>query len=204
MGTGPSLTPEIIAAAIQARKENKIRLFGCNAAIFAAPLDVHLACNIGWWVHYAQQVKDLPCSFWTPRREIADLHSWVNFIEERWESGISIDPSWICAHHGSGPQIVNLAYHFGCRRMLLVGWDMRFAAKVSNTEYQAPRHFFAGGEYPAEIQHWPRTGPNGELTGLIKEMETIRPEDYGLEIINCSPGSAMTCFPMGKLEDFII
>jgi len=79
---------------------------------------------------------------------------------------------------------------------------MRYAGKINDRNYQQPRHFFEGGEYPSELQHWPRTGPDGELTGLIKEMETIKPEHYRVEIINCSPGSAMTCFPMGNIEDF--
>jgi hypothetical protein len=47
------------------------------------------------------------------------------------------------------------------------------------------------------------TGPNGELSGLIKEMETIHPADYGIRIINCTPGSAMTHFEMMDLTDAI-
>jgi hypothetical protein len=54
------------------------------------------------------------------------------------------------------------------------------------------------------MRHFTRNlGPNGELIGLIKEMETIHPSDYGIEIINCTPGSALTHFPMGELRDYV-
>jgi hypothetical protein len=86
--------------------------------------------------------------------------------------------------------MVNLALHYGAKVMLLVGWDMRYSER---------RHYF--GEYPEPLRHFPKTGPSGELTGLIREMETIKPEDYGIEIINCTPDSAMTCFPSLSLSD---
>lgn len=77
--------------------------------------------------------------------------------------------------------------------MLLVGWDMR---------HQGKRHYF--GEYPGPMHHVTKNlGPNGELIGLIKEMETIKPADYDIEIINCTPGSALTHFPQGRLDDYM-
>ena len=54
------------------------------------------------------------------------------------------------------------------------------------TTFTGKRHYF--GEDALTEKHWPRTGPNGECEGLIREMETIQPEDYGIEIINCTPG----------------
>ena len=70
--------------------------------------------------------------------------------------------------------------------------------------HKGKRHFFGDGEYPEPLRHFTRNlGPDGELIGLIKEMETIKPSEYGIEIINCSPGSAMTCFKMGILEDYV-
>lgn len=193
IGTGPSLTDS------QLEQVSHLRKFGVNNA-FRLGLDVHLACNWQWWDRYWPEISDYDCYKWTPRLASAENYG-LNYIEERWEDGLSTDPSYICAHHGSGPQIVNLALHYGIKKMILIGWDMRYPGKVNNRQYTGKRHYF--GEYEKELQHWPRTGPNGELAGLIKEMETIYPEDYGIEIINCTPGSAMTCFPMGELSDHI-
>ena len=169
-------------------------LFGCNNSIFDFDLDVHHACNYQWHDFYAKKIMDYPCDKWTTRPEVPNKFPWIRYIEERWEPGLSTDKAYICAHHGTGPQLVNLALRYGCTRMLLVGWDMRHKGK---------RHYFGDGEYPEPLQHFTcNLGPDGELIGLIKEMETIKPEDYGIEIVNCTPNSAMKCFPFGELKDY--
>lgn len=193
VGTGPSLTIAQLHLAAHLPK------FGANLA-YRLGVDVALGCNWQFWEHYKDDAaKYVNVAKWTTRPELRGKYPWLHYIEERWEPGLSVDKSWICAHHGSGPQTVNLALHYGCEVMLLVGWDMRYSGKVSDREYLGERHYF--GEYPEPLQHWPRTGPNGEMTGLIAEMESIVPSDYGIEIINCTPGSAMRCFPMMPLEE---
>lgn len=194
-GTGPSLTPEII------EQTSHLRRFGANLT-YRLGVDVVLGCNSQFWDHYYDDSLQYDCQRWTTR-PIAKQGVWpeVSYIEERWEDGLSTDLAYICAHHGSGPQVVNLAMHYGCKVMLLVGWDMRYPGKVSDREYTGNRHYF--GEYPKELQHWPRTGPNGELSGLIREMETINPSDYSIEIYNCTPGSAMKCFPFRSLSGYL-
>lgn len=184
IGTGPSLTDDQLDLVKPYRK------FGVNNAIFKTDLDVHLACNPEWWDHYHDQIKS-EAALWTWDKPTADKYG-LNHISGRWGPGLSTDPDYIHYHHGSGPQMVNLAYHYGVKTFILIGWDMRYSQK---------RHYF--GEYPKELQHWPRTGPNGELTGLIKEMETIKPEGYDIQIYNCSPGSALTCYPSRSLSELL-
>lgn len=158
-----------------------------------ADLDVHIACNPEWWDMYYSDIRHYRCSKWTWDETTAKRYG-INHIKGKWADGLSTDPWCIHYHHGSGPQMVNLALHYGVKTMVLLGWDMRYPPRGN-------RHYF--GEYPKELQHWPKTGPNGEFTGLIKEMETIKPTDYGIEIINCTPESALTCFPMMTLADFL-
>lgn len=190
-GTGPSLDSDTIKL-INSQK-GKIGIFGCNNTIFSLNLDVHHACNYQWHDYYAERIKYIACDKWTTRPEVADRYPWILYIAERWIPGLSTDPSFIAAHHGSGPQLLNLALKYGYNRMLLSGWDMR---------HRGERHYF--GEYPEPLLHYTKNlGPNGELIGLIKEMETIHPSDYGIEIINCTPGSALTHFPMGELRDYV-
>jgi hypothetical protein len=197
LGTGPSLTRE----QIELVERRRLRTFGCNNSIFATALDVHLACNWQWWRHYYPQVVGLPGDKWTTRPELIGVYPGVDYIMEKWEPGLSTDPSYICAHHGSGPQILNMALHYGAKKIILLGWDMRFPGKVSDREYKGRRHYFgSNGEYPASMQHWPRTGPEGELTGLIDEMRTIEPAAYGIDIVNCTPNTALDCFRRGQLD----
>ena len=195
-GTGPSITPEIIKTV----NHSGHRVFGANRAYEIFNCDVIHGCNYQFWHHYWPQIKGQSFDKWTTRPELEGVYPSLEYIEERWEDGLSSDPSWISAHHGTGPQLVNIAYLYGCTRLLLVGWDMRYLGKTGPRQYTRRRYL---GEDPLTINHWPQTGPNGEQTGLIKEMETIRPADYGIEIINCTPDSAMHCFPMGELSEEI-
>lgn len=184
VGCGPSLTLD------QLDKVSHLKRYGANRS-FEFGVDVVLGCNFEFWDHYWPEIKDLPCDKWTTHPTLKDSRpDGLNWIEGRWEDGISTNPDYIAYHHGSGPQILNLAYHYGVRRFILIGWDMCYREK---------RHYF--GEDALTEKHHPRTGPNGELAGLIKEMETINPEIYGIEIINCTPDSAMTCFPMMPLDE---
>lgn len=191
IGTGPSLTQD------QIDKVSHLKRFGVNRA-FEFDVDVLVGCNYQFWEHYWPEVKDLRCHKWTTRPQLEGKYPGLNYIREEWIDGLSRDKRYIAAHHGSGPQAVNMAYHYGCEIIILIGWDMRFPGKVDRHNYKDPRHYF--GEDDLTEVHWPMTGPQGELTGLIKEMETIRPEDYGIEIYNCTPDSAMTCFPMVDLD----
>jgi hypothetical protein len=195
-GTGPSITPDTISAV----NHSQLPVFCANRAHEIFRCDVLHGCNSQFWDYYWPQIKDKPCDKWTTRPELKGKYPGLNYIEERWEPGLSRDPSWISAHHGTGPQLVNIAYLYGCTRLLLVGWDMRYHGKQSRTEYTRRRYL---GEDPLTRNHWPMTGDQGEFSGLIKEMETIKPAEYGIEIINCTPGSAMDCFPFGDLNEAI-
>lgn len=193
IGTGPSLTHW------QIKQVKDFKTFGINRA-YEFDVDVMLACNYQFWDYYWDDLKKYKCHKWTPRKESAEKYD-INYIEEIWRPGLSTDNKFIHAHHGSGPQILNLALHYGVKRMGLIGWDMKYAGKVNDKVYDGNRHYF--GEYPKPLQHWPRTDPNGDLGGLIKEVETIKPSDYGIEIINCSPNSALKCFPYQSLSEFL-
>ena len=197
--TGPSITPDVVRLAHKAKKEGKARLFGMNRAFSVFDLDLLHGCNTAFWEHYWPEVKDLPCDKWTTRPELEGKLPGLNYIEERWEDCLSTDSSYITAHHGSSAQTMGLALHYGITRMLLVGFDMRFGGKINDRSYTEPRHFF--GEDDLTKKHWPRTDPNGDLGGLLREFETINPERLGVDIINCTPNSAMKCFPMMEVED---
>lgn len=193
IGTGPSLSVEQIDSAKKAQKAGKAKLFGANRA-FEFDLDVLAATNKEFWDYYWPQLKDLRCDKWTPYKPSADKYN-INYIRERNAPGLSTNLTYIHHHHGSGPIILNIALHYGIKTMLLIGWDMRFPQSGN-------RHYF--GEYPKPMQHHTKNiGPNGEILGLIREMETINPDDYGIKITNCTPGSALTHFPMGDLNDYL-
>ena len=205
-GTGSSINEHQIQTINQARAKEKIKVFSSNRAWEIFDTDLLHGCNTEYWDLWWNKVtdkgevlKDQPFLKYTTRPELEGKYPGLEYIKEVWIDGLSKDPNHIAAHHGTGPQTVNLAYLFGAKTILLIGWDMKFPGKIDNRRYTEKRRYL--GEDEITQHHWPKTELDGSLGGLIREMETIHPEDYGIEIINCTPDSAMTCFPMMDLDD---
>lgn len=201
IGTGPSLTP----SAIELVNRSDLPRFGCNNVYQSVPnLVAFLACNPEWWDHYGFDVCKYSFQKWTWDKTTS--RKWgANYIEGQWGDGLSTDPNIIHYGHSSGYQLINLAYHYGVREFVLIGYDLRFPKGYDGEKHVAggDRHFF--GEYPKELQHWTRynMGENGELNGLLECYKTIDPDQYGIRIINCSPNSALDFFEMGELVDHV-
>lgn len=75
---------------------------------------------------------------------------------------------------------MNLALQFGASKITLLGFDMQPDGNR--------RHFF--GDHPPGLNN----GPNyGHFIGAFETAARLLPAD--IEIINATPGSALTCFP---------
>lgn len=102
---------------------------------------------------------------------------------------MSLNPLRIHTGANSGFQAVNLSIHLaGPGRRILTGFDMSLAGGV----------------------HWhgPHVGglknPSQEtIDGWIAKFKAAVPDlnRAGVEVINCTPGSALDCFPMMNLEE---
>ena len=159
-------------------------------------------CNVGFWATYwSDALKDHPSQKWTTNKEAADKFG-LNLIAERDRWGLSNDPARIHHGHGSGYSLVNLAYLMGASRIVLLGYDLRYANDYSGDDKRAgstPRHYF--GEYPSALLHWPKVSvQNGVHVGLLKYYESVAKQN-AVEIINCTgPNSALTCFERMSID----
>jgi hypothetical protein len=114
--------------------------------------------------------------------------------EDKPSLGISTDPHFIRWGRNSGFQLNNVLAHMIGRggRLLLGGYDFK----------PGP-----GGK----LHHHPdHTGPlknpdANSMAAWAKLFDVTVPQfkHLGIEVINCSPGSALTCFPMARLEDVL-
>lgn len=211
VGTGPSVTEEQLNLVKKARKEDKCRIITMNNSYQAIDPDIHFACNYQWWDHYFQKdpkLKELrnTVDMWTWNKDTAKKYK-INHVPGKWEDGLSTDPNWIHYGHGSGYESLGVAYNYKFHTILLLGYDMKFPKGYNGKKKQAggKRHYF--GEYPKTLQHWsvsPKSvDKNGVLIGLIRMYETIDCSKLGVNIVNCSPGSALECFPKKKLEEIL-
>lgn len=211
VATGPSLTDEQLNLVKEQHDKGNIRVMTLNNVYERVPYtDVHLSCDAPWWRWYYPRREDLralacPKFTWWP--DLAEKFN-LDYIFATEKPGLSRDPKIVHINHGSSPMCINLAMHYGFKRLLLLGHDMKFAPDYNPQKKDpgsTPRHYF--GEYPGPLQHWPsvkvgRFEP-GVIDGLIEAYDAMIPDlkDAGMEVINVTPGSALTSFPMSTLED---
>jgi hypothetical protein len=114
----------------------------------------------------------------------------LNVIDGERVSKFSNDPSKIYlgdpGSGNSGLQACNLSVLFGATKILLCGFDMK--------EVDGKKHFF--GDHPKNLN--PRQNFNGWVKAFENAAKTL---PKGIEIINTTRGSALTCFPFVELEE---
>lgn len=163
-------------------------------------LQVLYACNEGWWAHYwSDALAAHPCEKWTTNAAAAKRYG-VNWIAERDGRGLSDGPH-IHHGHGSGYSLLNLVYLMGARRVVLLGYDMKYAPDYDGRRRDVgskPRHYF--GEYPESLLHWPKAEVrDGVHVGLVRRYREVAEQGL-VEILNATPGSALDCFPTVSID----
>lgn len=187
---GPSLTLEAAGAC----RHVKVMAV-CDAWRMVPWADALYASDAVWWQHPDAGARGFAGEKWSshgtdprsPNDKVAIARQFgVNLVEGRNGKGFSIDPS--CIHYGSnsGFQAVNLAILFGARRIALVGFDMRTV--------NGRRHFF--GDHPRGLRN---TTGYEHFIAAFERAATMLPA--GVEIVNATPGSALTCFPRIDIDD---
>jgi hypothetical protein len=159
--------------------------------------DVVYACDGRYWDKYHGPIKAKHpnAALWTQDMLPGDMSAALRYGLLRLHNmdkgaaylpGLCRVPGGVHGGGNGGYQAVNLAYHLGAKKILLVGYDMGNAA-------DGKAHFF--GEYEGRLAM-----PHRNFGLFIRNFETIKPEEYGIEIINCTPGSRLKCFPFSTLE----
>lgn len=188
-GSGPSLDWADLAHAVWAKEGLKI--MAVNSSCFVADwIDVCYACDFLWWKTNIQKVKkepfarNNPTALWTQDRAAAERFG-INWVRGTHREGLGT--STLNTGGNSGYGAVNLAYLFGARRILLLGFDMK--------------------EGPNGEKHWHEDHPRplvqkqlfGEWIHKFKKLaEDLKVN--GCEVINCTPGSALPWFPMSTIN----
>ena len=196
-GTGPSFN----LSQVETARQKGFALAGVNLLYqFVPDLRVLFATNESFWDYYPE-ARECSAEKWTNSKDAAKKYG-LNYIDSRNEKGLSDDPTIIHHGHSSGYCLINVLYLLGFTRIILLGYDMKFAPDYRGQDKKigsSPRHFF--GEYKPQCQHWPyfsvKNGVHVELTSLYRTIA----EQNRVEIINCTPDSALDCFPMMDIAD---
>jgi len=181
IGSGPSLTPADVGAV-----HGRARVIAVNDAYRLAPwADVLYAADAQWWTWHA----GVP-TFHGPKYSVSSSIpvTWpdVQILQNTGPLGLECAPTGLRTGYNSGYQAINLAVHFGAARILLLGYDMQPAANGQT-------HFF--GDHPDHS-----LSPYGVMRLAFESI--VQPlKEACVEAINCTPGSALTCFPCRRLDE---
>jgi hypothetical protein len=183
---GPSLTREV---AEQCRGYRTIVVQDAWRLLPWA--DALYGCDTKWWEHHAG-VPDFAGEKWSTtddgtndKREAAKAYG-LQLIAGKTGEGFSTDPRVLHYGSNSGFQAVNLAIVWGAARIILVGFDMRVVG--------GKRHFF--GDHPKPLNN------RADFVSFRRPFErAAKSLPPGVEILNATAGSALTCFPMVSFED---
>jgi hypothetical protein len=184
IATGPSLTRE--QCEIVRDKGWKI-LAVSNAYRMAPWCDVIYAGDLNWWKTYEREARETSpqAALWTCSNTAAARFN-LNFVQGNNSKGLG--HAIIHTNGNSGSQAINLAYLWGAKKMRLLGFDMKPGE-------DGAKHFF--GNHP------PRLVQQMLFAEWIKRLKPVA-EDLakrGVEVINCTPGSALPWFPMTDVRD---
>lgn len=171
--SGPSMSHDI---ADQCRGLRAIAIN--NQSFDCAPwADVIYGSDAKWWRHYWPVVRALP-----GRKISVEIGLPIKGVEYLRPSREVYDdrPCYLSTGANSGYAALCLAAKLGAARVLLYGYDM------------GPRNGrLRRQDYPANLSSRPR------FADWIPRYSLLAPElkRRGVEVINCTRGSALTCFP---------
>ena len=154
--------------------------------------DVVYGCDGPWWVakNGLPDFKGIKLAHDT---NVCATYGDVHKIEvEDHDLMLFDDPGVVGSGGNSGFQAVNLAAQFGARRILLIGFDMHEAAGV---------HWYGRNTW--------RKANNPSTRNFVRWRNAFADQAgvllaRGIEIINTSLESALTCFPQMTLEEAIL
>jgi len=100
------------------------------------------------------------------------------------------DPGLVGSGGNSGFQVVNLAAQFGATGIALVGFDM---TDVGGVHWHGPHSYSLRNPDKTRFADW------------IKWMNLAAPKlkAAGIDVVNCSKLSALSCFPKVELEQML-
>jgi len=184
LASGPSLTREQCDSV---RGRGKVIVI--NTTFRLAPwADVLYGCDGRWWDEYHAEASETRSALWTQDVAAARKHG-INLVPSRKVPGLGKLPGIIHQGANSGYQAINLAYQAGAKKIILLGFDMRRAGGKSHHHGDHPRHLNSSLPFAMWIR---------EFAQLAKDLEVA-----GVEMINCTPGSALKCFRREALETIL-
>lgn len=177
LGGGPSLTP----AQVQWGIDSGFRRIATNNAFL---LDKHADALVWtdtiWWNVNQHRIHEHLGPFKITTRFVhrPDLHDIHVILHRKCPPAIALDPGVVTGDN-TGHVALNIAVHFGVRRIILLGFDMT-SSRGHNWHDEHTRH----AKEARYVKVW--------IPQMEKAAEELRRLD--IEVLNATPNSALSCF----------
>ena len=228
IGGGPSLTIQQIDMVYRANSN----VIAINDAYRMAPwADVLYASDKNWWDWHegVQGFEGVKVGLRGSKDGTGYEGEWngvdwhdVRAMAYNGDDGLEVrDSRFLRTGSNSGYQAINLAVHFGAKRIILLGYDMQSVtvsvsqeirdriASVVRRESDVIKSAIMASVQAVRVDHWFGAHPDNitshPFEKMLKAFESLRSVEqlYGVEIINCTPGSALEVFPKKDLEEVL-
>jgi len=189
---GPSLTSAEADQALWYSRIGMLRGIAIAEAYRLAPwAEVLYACDGRWWDHVQPDLTEFQGD--CIGLDLSTRFPRVKIMRRGMVAPLSIAPDTLYTGRlgnpytgpggNSGYQAINLAVLMGATRILLLGYDMRAVAGRTHFFGARPKELAAGQFHPEALDQ------------LVPALAAA-----GIEVINCTPDSAIRCFPRMSLE----
>lgn len=186
VASGPSVT----AAQVMRTRVHGVRTIAVNDNYKLAPwADIFYFCDPVWWSWHRADLKgreDRIVRLESPEHDGGDPR--VRVLKNYGEKGLVEARDGVMTGRNSGYQALHMAVHLGVSRILLLGFDCKRGKN-------GLKHWF--GEHPNRSEQ-----PVVDWAQLFTELAP-QLEQRGIEVINCSPDTALTCFKREPIESLL-
>jgi hypothetical protein len=182
LGGGPSLVREDVDYC-----RGKATVVCVNDAWRLAPwADALIGSDAAWW-HVHNGVPDFPGLKFCLQANAATIPG-MRVLRNTGDAGLEADPTGVRTGRNSGAAAINLAVHFGAKRIILLGYDMEVCDENRS-------HWF--GNHPQGLRG---NSPYPLFRAMIATM--VDPLKLaGVQVINASRQTALVCFPRMALTE---
>ena len=149
--------------------------------------DALYACDREWW----QRNKGCPEFKGNKYRLEVTEPDYLDVFKLENTGHEGLDEKWpgIRTGHNGGYQAINLAYHFGVKKIILIGYDMQHTDGKMHWHGDHPR----GMNNPVNVSDW--IPIYNDLSVVLKEK--------GIKVINCTLKTALMCFKKMDIRNAI-
>lgn len=148
-----------------------------NSTFKIAPwADALYAMDRAWWKVYITEVRATFRGALYSAADMRDMKEVTRLPRKEGTLG------------NSGAGAIDLAARAGARRIILLGYDCKYAD-------DGRRHWF--GDHPQQL------GNAGRIETWPSHFKAVRERLASLEIINCSRDTALDIFPRAALEEVL-